>query len=283
MTVALAARTSQVAALVSTPFKQAPSPRTSQVAMLVSYAPPSARKAQTTQIAGLVALQREVYTVPGTSQVVMLVAYKTGVPDQSRTRAWSFTLDGHTFYVLNLGPEGTFVYDISTQQWAQFDTQGFGQWNLVNGTMWGQSRIVGGDSVNSYVWELNPSAVLDEGWRDIAHVVTGGVQTRSRTFHSVEALRVTASVGQIDEVNGATFTLKYSDDNGKTWSDPFTIELTQGNYDDELAYRSLGAFMAPGRIFELSDSGGLIRIDGADVFVDGFDEDNNAPTQPNGS
>jgi hypothetical protein len=30
--------------------------------------------------------------------------------------------------------------------------------------------------------------------------------------------------------------------------------------------------MSPGRVFELSDSGGPIRIDGADAFVDGYDD-----------
>ena len=52
-----------------------------------------------------------------------------------------------------------------------------------------------------------------------------------------------------------------------------TIQLTEGAFDTEIAWRSLGSFMAPGRIFELSDSGGLIRIDGCDAMLNGFDND----------
>jgi hypothetical protein len=73
-------------------------------------------------------------------------------------------------------------------------------------------------------------------------------------------------------VNGATLTLRFSDDQGKTWSADYVVTLTQGDYKGEIAYRSLGSFMAPGRIFELSDIGGLIRIDGADLFADEFDD-----------
>jgi hypothetical protein len=50
------------------------------------------------------------------------------------------------------------------------------------------------------------------------------------------------------------------------------VVLAPGNTGGEIAWRSLGAFASPGRIFELSDSGGLIRIDGADVYLDGFDD-----------
>jgi hypothetical protein len=52
-------------------------------------------------------------------------------------RARSFTLDGHTFYVLDLGPEGTWLWDQVTGQWCTFETDGYGKWSFANGTMWG--------------------------------------------------------------------------------------------------------------------------------------------------
>lgn len=275
---ALFGQTTQAAMLVVGGPPTAVASRTATALLLLAYAPPSARQSEVAQVALMVVLSGEGAVVAETTQVAMLVAFASGIPDPARTRAWTFTLDGHTFYVLNLGLEGTFVYDSVTQQWAQFNTDGFGQWNLQNGVMWG-NRIVGGDSVSSQVWELDPTAVLDEGWRDIAHVVTGGVQTRSRVFLSCDAVRLQASVGQIDEENGATLSLRFSDDFGKTWSDYFTLELTEGDFDGELAFRSLGSFMAPGRVFELSDVGGLIRIDGCDGFIDGFDNDSNGQTK----
>lgn len=193
-----------------------------------------------------------------------------GVPAVSRKRAWSFVLDGHTFYVLDLGKQGTFVCDTSTgNQWAQFITTGYLNWNFANGCMWGQ-RIVAGDLLTTDVWEMNPSSLLDNGAATITHVVTGGVVTRNRIYHSVDVLSLACSVGQSQTANG-TVLLSFSDDQGKTWTDMDTKTLTQGDFSGEIAWQSLGSFESPGRIFKITDSGGFLRIDGVDAGIDGFD------------
>lgn len=195
-----------------------------------------------------------------------------GVPAASRKRAWSFTLDGHLFYVLDLGGQGTFLYDTITGNWCQFITQGYAAWNFANGCMWGQ-RIVAGDLVTTDVWEMQPSALFDNGANEIVHVVTGGIVTRERTYHSVENFTLACSVGQlVDSVNGATVTLSMSDDQGKTWVDMDTQTLTQGDYSAEIAWRSLGSFSSPGRMFKITDTGGFLRIDAADADIDNFDD-----------
>lgn len=248
--------------------------RVSQLALLAAAVPQESHIARASQLAMLAYCSQGANVTARTSQVAMLVAYQTGLPDVNRSRAWTFTLDGHKFYVLDLAEEGTFLYDQITNQWCNFSTQGFEPaWNMINGTMWGQNRIVAADRLSDDIWELDPTAVLDEEWRDIAHIVTGGLSTRSRTYVACDAVRVTASIGILDEVNGSQMLLRFSDDQEQTWSDYFTVDLIVDDFDGEIAYRSLGSFMAPGRIFELSDSGGLIRIDGADAFLNGFDND----------
>lgn len=271
--VALAAFTSQLEILAAE--RRTSEARTSQLVILAAVYPPQSERAQTSQIVELIWRSGGSSNVAvQTSQLVELIAYKTAVPQATRSRAWTFVLDGHTFYVLDIGEEGTFVYDDDTNQWWNASTQGFEpQWNFINGTMWQQGRIVGADMLTNEIWELVPTAVLDEGWRDIAHVVTGAIATRNRVYVGCDALRLSASVGQLDEVNGAVMTMRYSDDWGQTWSDDFTVDLIVDDFSGEIAYRSLGSFMAPGRIFELSDSGGLIRIDGADLFLNGFDDE----------
>lgn len=275
-TPAVGGSTSQLYALVVVATK--PAARTSSLHGMAVYAPRQTRLARDSQFFALVPYEIGKFTVPRTSQLLLLAVYATGVPDQSRSRAWTFTLDGHTFYVLNLGQEGTYVYDTVTKQWSKFSTDGYGQWNMNNGTMWGQ-RIVAGDTLTPQVWELDPTAVQDEGWRDIFHVVTGGLTTRNRVYRSMDAVRLNASIGQIDDVNGATLTLTFSDDQGKTWSDGYVVALTEGDYSDELAWRSLGSFAAPGRIIQIMDTGGLIRIDGCDAYIDDFDEDEPQPQE----
>ncbi len=197
----------------------------------------------------------------------------TPSPIVSVNRAWTYTQDGHTFYMLDLGAQGTFGYDLDTKQWSQFQTASTApQWNVQSGVMWG-SRAVGGDLSNGNVYELDPGATQDYPATDITHVVTGGLTMRSRTYRSCDAVRIAASFGELGDPATATFTLAYSDDLGQTWTTPPAITLTEGNYESEIAWRSLGSFAAPGRIFQLTDVGGFIRIDGCDAMLDNFDDD----------
>lgn len=195
---------------------------------------------------------------------------------QSRRRAWSFAFDGHVFYILDLGVEGTFAYDDTTQQWSKFITQAWNGWNLTNGTVWGR-RVVGGDFMTGDIWEMQPGALMDNGSVEIVHVVTGGLVKRNRVYSSVESLRLNVSVGQLDDVNGATIQLAFSDDQGVTYTDMGVIALTEGDYSTEIVWRSLGAFAAPGRVFRVTDVGAFLRIDGADAAIDNFDEDSAPP------
>jgi hypothetical protein len=262
----------QTVALVAAVPGSGPGGKVSQTALLVSVAPPQTKRAKIPQVTALVASSAEGNVIAATSQVVILASVKSGVADPARSLAWEFTLDGHQFYVLNLGAQGTFVYDQGTSLWAKFSTQGFGQWNLINGTMWGD-RIVGGDLLDDYIWEMNPLATMDEGWREIYHAVTGGLTLRSRVYKSCDAVRIASSIGQLDEVNGSVLMLSYSDDQEQTWVGPFIVDLIPDDFTGEIAYRSLGSFASPGRVFLVEDMGGLLRIDGADAFIQGFDND----------
>jgi hypothetical protein len=188
----------------------------------------------------------------------------------NRKRAWTFTLDGHTFYVLDLGQEGTFAWDKTTNEWAQFITKGYTAWNFCNGCMWGQ-RIVAGDQISTDVWEMNPGSLFDNTATVVEHVVSGGIATRNRIFHSVESFTLAASVKSLMAPGSATVTLSFSDDQGVTWQTMDTIALT-GASDQEIAWTSLGSFANPGRVFKISDSGAFLRIDGADANIDNFDE-----------
>lgn len=196
------------------------------------------------------------------------------IPVQSRRRAWTFTLDDHVFYVLDLGGEGTFLYDTTTTAWCKWITQGWLGWDVTNGVMWMRDRIVGGDYLQTNIWEMQPAAGQDcDSTLSISHVVTGGLVKRSRVFSSCDAFNLACSVGQLDQ-NGATVELAYSDDQGKTWTiADETQTLAEGDYSGEIAWRSLGSFAGPGRIFRITDVGGFLRIDGADASIDNFDAD----------
>lgn len=205
------------------------------------------------------------------SQLGVLIAYSPSQPPLTRQAAWSFVLDGHRFYVLPLGPEGDWVLDTTTKQWSQFQTQGFDGLNFTNGVMWG-IRIMGGDALYSNLLEMKPDAVLDDEFRTVEHIVTGGIPTRSRNSIGVANFSLTASVGDDSSIS-MPISLAFSDDNGVSYSREFSIPLTDIG-TQQLTWNALGSFSAPGRIFRVTDYSGPVRIDGADcVLNEGFGAD----------
>lgn len=240
-------------------------PSTSQLAALAAYGPVQTqfgRLSQDMLLAARAASEGNVTT--RTSQAMLLAAYGTGVPNIQRSAAWTFVLDGHRFYVLPLGPEGDWAYDTTTHEWCQLQSQGFPGMNFTHGVMWGL-RIVGGDALYTYLYELDPTQAFDEGWREVIHKVTGGVATRTRSVIGVANFTLTASVND-DSAIDQVISLAFSDDNGATWSQEFPLPLTDVG-SEKLIWNALGSFSSPGRVFRITDSSGPVRLDGADVVL----------------
>tara|TARA_R110000772_G_C13310278_1_gene440220 strand:- start:12115 stop:12924 length:810 start_codon:yes stop_codon:yes gene_type:complete len=241
--------------------------------MMASYAPPAT---YSTDSGGLYLMAGMVEMgLPRTTQGLMLVAYKTAAPENLASRAWTFTLDGHTFYVITLGNQGTFLYDMDTKQWAQWKTEGYTNWNMEQGTNW-QGKIIAADTENPILWELDPTSFIDEGFRPQTRVVTGALAMRGRDYPQNYAFRVTASMGQVDSVTGSedfpgTVQLRHSDDQGNTWVDDGVLTVEEDNYIQVLQWLSLGSMQPPKRIFEITDIGAVARLSGADAEVDGED------------
>lgn len=241
--------------------------KVTQVSLLESFGPLASKTITSSQIAGLVARSAGDKNVSTQiSQAAIMVAYATNEPAASRQVSWTFVLDGHRFYVLPLGTEGTWAYDITTNEWCQLQTDGFNGLNFSSGVMWGL-RIMGADTLYPILYEMDPNQPLDEEWRPIKHVATGGVPLRGRYSVGVANFTVTASVGDVMSA-GETMSLSFSDDNGATWSDELEITLTDAA-NQKLIWNSLGSFSNPGRVFRVTDYAGPVRIDGADVVLTG--------------
>lgn len=239
-------------------------PVVSQLSLLAAYAPPESKYGYESQAALLSAIAQGNNVTTSISQAAMMVAYGTGVPNTASQASWTFVLDGHRFYVLPLGPEGDWAWDTTTHEWCQLQSQGFPGMNFTHGVMWGV-RVMGGDALYTYLYELDPTKSLDEGWREVQHKVTGGVATRTRSVIGVANFTLTASVGN-DSAIDQNISLAFSDDNGVTWSQEFGIPLTNIS-SQTLIWNALGSFSAPGRVFRITDYSGPIRLDGADVVL----------------
>lgn len=266
------ARVTQATLLAST--EGISTPRTSQLTTLAAYGPPQTKFARDSQSTLLAAIAQGHNVTTRTSQIATMAAFGTGVPNTASQPAWTFILDGHRFYVLPLGPEGDWSYDMTTKEWCQLQSQGFPGMNFTHGVMWGL-RVIGGDALYTYLYELDPNQPLDEAWREVEHRVTGGLATRSRNSIGVANFILTASVGD-DSTIDQPISLAFSDDNGVTWSEEFDLPLTDIG-TQTLLWPALGSYSAPGRVFRITDFSGPIRLDGADaVLTEGTGADSGA-------
>lgn len=202
-------------------------------------------------------------------------------PGNPKVRAWGYSQDGHDFYVLHLGAQGTIVYDATTGSWSQWSSLGRRTWRAGYGMDWlGMARdnylggaatqVVAGDENLGILWTLDPTAGVDDDPSDPAEVqpftraVRGGVPMTERNNARCNAVWLRISTGE-PSYDDATIRLRSSDDQGKTWYDHGTVTVNPYEYGQTIMWRSLGLIRPPARIFEFSDFGAAFRIDGADI------------------
>lgn len=210
---------------------------------------------------------------------VMVVA--RGRIDNSKLRAWTFTLDGHDFYVLRLGDATTLVYDVYSEQWMDWSSPDYEFWRPNTGMNWigGQlfaggfgSDVVVGDDVHGLLYFLDPAQPFDQSPLETApvqeryfeRIVMGQVPIRGREVLPCFAAWLTTDMGAPAYL-GAGVTLYTSDDGGETFDDHGLVTVTPNEFNPELSWYSLGQIEAPGRLFKIVDDGAIVRIDGLEM------------------
>lgn len=213
------------------------------------------------------------------------------LPDYTQIVSFAFSLDGHDFYVLRLGANETLVYDLTTGSWANWDTANRQVWQANAGFNWigvlgsldpsaPATNVILGDDTFSVLWTLTTDSAADEGpfandsARPFSRAVVGGIPLRSRISPRCNAATLTASIGDPGMVS-TSIQLRTSDDNGQTYRNAGVVSVFPGEFTKEVRWRSLGLMRAPGRLFEIVDSGTTVRIDGLDVDVGMTDGDTN--------
>lgn len=252
------AQVSEVNALASTSGLS--SVKVSEVTALVSTGPPNAQYTDVGNLTALVSARLDNNMSAQVSQVNALVSYLTGAPALFTLRAWGFNLDQHQFYVIHLGNQGTFVYDIMTGQWAKWQTEGYVTWNMEYGVEWNRD-IYAGSSIGNSLWKVDKYNFLDEGFRTITRVVTGGISVKGRETLKTGPfiLDVTKQTPLAIGMDAPTITMSLSDDGGETYMTRETITV-DSKPDQDIAWTGLGSVQTPGRVFNVTDSGGMVRI-----------------------
>lgn len=204
-------------------------------------------------------------------------------PGNPKVRAWGYSQDGHDFYVLHLGAQGTIVYDATTGSWSAWDSSNrlSQTWRASQGLDWigmakanyaggAATQIVAGDENLGVLWTLDPTAGVDQSPADptvevpFIRSVRGGVPMTERNNKRANALWLRISTGE-PTYTDTSITMRSSNDQGVNWTDHGSVAVIPGDYSQTIYWRSLGLIKPPMRIFEFIDVGAAVRIDGSDI------------------
>lgn len=168
-------------------------------------------------------------------------------------KGWTYRLEGHEFFVLNIGSE-TFAFDTApdTGFWHEmrsYNRDGFrghcSQFGLNPGGM----PLVGDDTTGK-VWKFDPALNEDDAG-PMSREWTGALDVPSRVRCNNVILDCTVGVaGAVYPDDDPQCQLRTSDDRGKTWSGWRNAPLgRQGQFGHEAQWKGLGAMNRPGRLF----------------------------------
>lgn len=238
--------------------------------------------------AGIIAAFRQTANNIQAAQAMVMVAARGRIADP-RLKAWTFTLDGHDFYVLRLGDFTTLLYDAAADQWVEWTSDGLNFWRANTGISWlgagglahayGSSVVVGDDTFG-LLWFLDPTLPYDEHPDPLRspqqipfeRIVTGQVLASGRQYLPCYVIFVDGdNYGLTDTDFVPSVVLETSDDQGRNFvaHDVLTVEADI-TVDNPYSWYSLGQIASPGRMFRVRDTGVFTRIDSMSMN----DEDN---------
>jgi hypothetical protein len=178
-------------------------------------------------------------------------------------RAWTFLQDDHLFYGLQLGSAGTIVFDLTTAQWTQWFSPGFTYFRCEDVTDW-EGYNLGADTENGTIWKIDPTGRLDNGDTVITSQVTGQATVRGR--RAIQCFTAELACSQASPAgSGCSMQLRTSDNGTLSWVDHGTVDGEAVGTATLFRWYGLGLMQAPGRIFEITNTGYARRLDGLDA------------------
>lgn len=162
----------------------------------------------------------------------------------------AYAQDGHTFYVLDLPGQGTYVYDLATGLWHQRRSN-----NLV---LWGcdslrsvTGRWLAGSRVDGTIYYLDHDAYT-EAFGAITREATAGIPVQQgRPVAFSVSLDIQTGDGPLaGQGADPEVTLAWSDDLGRSWSTEIPKSIGKiGEYNKTVTWRRLGRMKTPGRVY----------------------------------
>lgn len=208
--------------------------------------------------------QRSVVMAQGQVGKISSLSVEGLLDGAENLRAWAFRTKKSDFYVLTTD-EFTLVYDIQRKQWYRWDSYDLGYWRSHLGIQEGPN-VYAGDALTGRLWKLDTNG-FDDTDTPIVKEVTGLVLNPGDP-KPCYAVNIHVNSGWSDGYEEPEpLELYVSDNLGATWSSAIQCPMgADGEYENEVEFRSLGNMTQPGRAFRFRHTGlTKLRIDYATV------------------
>ena len=170
--------------------------------------------------------------------------------------AWLFRFNRHDFYLIS-SELFTLVYDITTDLWARWDTYQLPYWLAQTGIQI-KSTVYAGDNESNKVYQLVEG--VGDDTLPVIREVSGFLPATGKPIKISEVVAYVNSGWSPSYALEPFLELRWSDDQGATWSDYVRASLGErGDYIRKVSYRSLGLLRNAGRVFEFRISD-LVRF-----------------------
>lgn len=175
-----------------------------------------------------------------------------------------FVKDQHPCYVLHLGTDATWVYDLSSQRWCNFSSLGYDYWRprlIANAG----DVVICADRNSNQLWKLDPDLGTDAG-DAIPKEFYAFIDVPEGAFPlgNVVLDCLLGDAPSSDPDDESIMVLQVSRDEGASWSSPRERGLgVLGDRTVRPRWNGLGLVKAPGAILKFACSGaGRFRVSG---------------------
>lgn len=203
-------------------------------------------------------LDNSVFWLSETYQVVRALEYQpiiistrqieneiAGYAVKSDATAYTYTQQGHSFYVLNFPAAGkTWVFDAATEMWHQRSSQPLDGRHRSNCYAFFSDKHLVGDYANGRIYQYDFETYDDAGAiQKAVHVFPPIEMERKTIFHHSIEIECSTGVGLVSgQGSDPVAILDWTDDKYKTWSNEHWLKMGQtGEYTARVIERRLGA------------------------------------------
>lgn len=167
------------------------------------------------------------------------VEYRLGTRGTKDFRAFTYTEEGHYFYVLTIDNDITFVYDMKTQLWHNRESLG-GTWGIRDIQMNTSGILTGADKANGNIYTVGLDHYTENG-QTIQRVAETSPFSNGVDYFTLNKFEIDMETGKSQINEEDTITLSFSDDGGVEFRNDHTISLgAQGERKKRVIWRRLG-------------------------------------------